>query len=55
MSEFTKEEQFVALSHAYEHMDYFTPNNKQYQKNVKVIEAMLVDLGSENRKDEAYG
>ena len=44
MSGFTQEEKLVALTHAYEHIDYFTPNNAQYRKNVRVIEAMLDEL-----------
>ena len=55
MSEFTQEEKLVALTHAYEHMDYFISNDEQYRKNVRVIETMLIDLSPENRKDEANG
>ena len=41
----TNEERLAALTHSYYHMDYNTPNDEQYRKNVKVMEYMIEELG----------
>ena len=44
----TDEERLVALLHCYYHMDFYSPLNSQYRKNVRVIEYMIEELGGEH-------
>ena len=45
---YTNEERLRALLAAYSRMDFHTPNDEQYRKNVRVMESMIEELGGEH-------
>ena len=45
---YTGKERLQALLAAYSRMDFYTPNDEQYRKNVHVMEEMIEELGGEH-------
>ena len=53
MTPYSEQEQFDALTHAFERMDYYCVNDDKYRHHVLVITQMLKDLDTNiaKRKD----